>query len=124
MKRNVGRPITMDYNVINSAILKFKDSLVNNNRLVSKTDPIWKVVAEDAGKSPLSLYAYVHRNVCGIREKLVSNYVDPESSSNAMSDKSPESSAQDNGDDNEREIFLYFSQSEVQEIMETKVYKR
>lgn len=66
-----GRPRKRKYEEIDDIILKHRDSIIlENDKICSKNDGIWKTISNNIGIPSSSLHTYVTCNRNHIREKL------------------------------------------------------
>lgn len=126
-----GRPVKLDHKKIDEAIILRKSEVVENNKIISKSNDIWKILSEALNVAPSALYTYVTCNRNNIRYKLLDSALANESTSNVTTtDNETEVSVDSVSDESIRDdtkvriIDLHYSRAEFAALLETKSYKR
>lgn len=127
-----GRPGKINLEKMKEAIIKYKDILNNNNKIISKTHDVWKLIAQDLGNKVTTnnLYVFTMCNRHNIKNLILNKTLCNDKSANesALSDslisneKSICSSADD--DTTEKVFVISLLREEYINLLTEKVYKR
>lgn len=126
MKR--GRIPKIDSSIVIDIILKYKEVvLLPNDKIISKTNPIWMQISEelDRKKSSASLYSFVCDNKYGIRDLLNNRKVDIKinNSINLNDSSSTINSTIENDSEENSECVISMPRQNFDNLIIEKVYK-
>lgn len=88
MSRPVGRPPKLEEALFRQAVHLFKDRIIQNSKIVSKTDKVWSDISDFIGKvvTAPSLYSIVTTNAYLIRNDLLGSSTPERANSNEETD--------------------------------------
>lgn len=128
-----GRPRLHDEELIVSAILKYKENLINtdNKTIVSKNSKIWMTISHQLNNviSTNALYTLTVKNRFGLKDQILGKtYINQISELNVSSDfsssKISAASPLNESDDTNYSIKMIFGKSELENLIITKQYTR
>jgi len=130
-----GRPGKVDASLIKKAILKYKDVIIHNNKIVSKTHDIWNVIAQELQNKVTNnnLYVFTMCNRYGIKKEIFNESVSCDvksvsASENLLSDNSMwnEKSANYSLDStcDEKYFIISLLREDFRNLLIDKIYKR